>query len=74
MKGALKRNKRKRNRHHLKPKSRGGDKTQDNLLLIDIERHLAWHNLWGNRTLDEVIALLIRVKRAKESQRFDMFI
>ena len=70
MKGQLKRNKHKRNKHHLIPKSRGGEKTQSNILLIDVERHNAWHRLWGNRTLDEVIALLIRVKHAKEHQRF----
>ena len=72
MKGRTNQNRknRKRNRHHLTPKSRGGEKTDSNLLLIDMERHNAWHKLWGNRTLDEVIELLIRVKHAKESKRF----
>lgn len=57
------------NRHHLKPKSRGGQTLESNLLWIDIERHRAWHSLWGNRTLDEVISLLKRVKQAKEHQK-----
>lgn len=75
MKGALKRNKKKRrNKHHLIPKCRGGEKILSNLLLIDIERHNAWHALWGTRTLDEVIELLLRVKHAKESQRFSAYI
>lgn len=74
MKGALKRNKRKRNGHHLIPKSRGGQKIQSNILLIDIKRHNAWHALWGNRTLDEVIELLLRVKHAKESQKFNAYL
>lgn len=63
-------NKRKRNKHHLIPKSRGGKKSKENLLLIDMERHEAWHRLWGNRTLDEVIELLLRVKSAKQHQGF----
>jgi len=60
-----------KNRHHLKPKSRGGDKRPSNMLLIKVKRHDAWHALWGNRTLEEVIALLIRLKSLKESQRFN---
>jgi hypothetical protein len=57
-----------RNRHHLRPRSRGGKKHKANMLLIDIERHKAWHTLFGNHTLDEVLGLLLRVKRAKEKQ------
>ena len=57
-----------RNRHHLVPKSLGGTASPDNMLLINIERHHYWHKMWGLRTLDEVIALLIRTKRAKEAQ------
>lgn len=59
----------KRNRHHLRPKSRGGLSIESNLLLMDISRHNAWHKLFGNLTLGEVIELLQRVKRAKERQR-----
>lgn len=61
---------RKRNKHHLIPKSRGGQKLTSNLLLIDMEKHCAWHKLWGNRTLDEVIELLLRVRLAKKHQNF----
>ena len=59
----------KRNRHHLRPKNRGGLTIESNLLLMDIKRHNAWHQLFGNLTLGEVIELLQRVKRAKERQR-----
>lgn len=55
------------NKHHLKPKSRGGQSLDSNLLDIDIERHNAWHQLWRNLTLEEVISLLIRLKRMKQS-------
>lgn len=59
-----------RNYHHfLRPRSRGGKETVNNMLLIDIEKHEAWHRLWGNRTADEILALLERVVRAKEHQR-----
>ena len=64
----------KMNRHHLTAKSRGGQAIQSNLLTIDMKRHCAWHVLWGNRTLDEVIALLQRLKQIKESQRFTSYI
>jgi hypothetical protein len=69
-------NKKKRtmNRHHLRPKKRGGQKIGSNLILIDIKRHNAWHVLWGNRTLGEVIALLERLQHIKETQRFKAYI
>lgn len=57
-----------RNKHHLVPKVRGGNARTRNLLLIDYETHVNWHKVFGNRTLDEVIALLNRVRRAKQHQ------
>lgn len=57
-----------RNLHHLTPQSRGGKNTKGNLLLIHIERHEAWHKMFGNRTAEEVLALLERVVRAKQGQ------
>jgi len=58
-----------RNCHHfLYPKSRGGDNSLSNLLLIDIEKHEAWHRLFKNATADEVLSLLERVVRAKKHQ------
>src|SRR5437764_85240 len=52
-------------RHHMTPRSRGGDNSPENLLLIKIERHFYWHKLFANLTLEEVIRLLLRVHRAK---------
>ena len=57
-----------RNRHHLIPKSRNGKATPDNLLLMDIDKHKEWHRIFGLMTLDEVIELLIRLRRIKKSQ------
>lgn len=58
-----------RNHHHLTPKSRGGSVSGRNLLLVDGNVHKEWHKVFGNRTLEEVIALLLRVQRAKERQK-----
>ena len=55
----------KRDRHHLRPKSRGGNNHPSNLLLIDKHKHELWHQLWGTRTLDEVLNLLTRMARMK---------
>ena len=56
-----------RNYHHLTPRCRRGQPHHGdgwyNLLLIRVNRHVAWHKVFGVRTLEEVIAaLLICVK------------
>lgn len=53
------------NRHHLTPKCRNGKNDETNILWIDIEKHRAWHTLFGILTLEEVIALLKRLKEMK---------
>jgi hypothetical protein len=57
-----------RNLHHLLPRARGGKDNDKNLLLIDIEKHEAWHRIFGLRSLGEVIALLQRLDRMKRHQ------
>lgn len=54
-----------RNFHHLTPRSRLGNGMPNNLLLIDIEKHECFHKIFGNRTLEEVIRLLQRLKELK---------
>jgi len=54
-----------RNKHHMTPKKRGGDNEPENLLLLAAFRHMAWHILFGQKTLEEVIRLLQRVHSAK---------
>jgi hypothetical protein len=54
-----------RNKHHLTPKRRGGDNEPENILLLGAFRHYAWHILFGQKTLEEVIRLLQRVHSAK---------
>ena len=58
-----------RNYHHLHPKSRGGTLATCNMLLIDIYKHKAWHELFGLHNLEEVIELLQRLQRCKQLQR-----
>ena len=63
-----------KDKHHLKPKSRGGQSISSNLLELDAYRHDAIHLLFGDKTLDEIIELLMRLKHIKESQRFRHFL
>lgn len=53
------------NYHHIQNKCNGGTSDKSNLLLFDVERHNAWHFLFGNLNFDEVIELLKRVKSMK---------
>lgn len=61
-----------RTRHHLTPKChyRGGYKpainSPENILLIYRDKHDAWHRLFKEATLEEVIGLLTRVARMKK--------
>lgn len=65
----MSRKRRRCNKHHLTPKSRKGQPyygdSYKNLLYIHIESHEAWHKLFQNRTLEEVIELLQRLARIK---------
>ena len=59
----------KTNHHHLTPRSRGGKNVCSNLLQMDYNRHSAWHLLFQNLTLEEIIALLKRLKTIKGKQQ-----
>lgn len=62
-----KRKMRRTTRHHLTPKSRNHSNSRPyNLLSLWWEKHQAWHVLFGNRTLEEIIEVLLRVKRFKD--------
>ena len=54
-----------RARHHLTPRSRGGDNSPQNLLLLSLDKHFYWHKLFSNLSLEEVIVLLLRVHSIK---------
>lgn len=46
------------NYHHLKPRSRGGSSVDSNMLFIKIEKHNAWHRLFGNATPKQIRTML----------------
>lgn len=45
--------------HHLKAKARGGTRKPSNSLRIWRDRHTAYHILFHNDTLDEIISKLV---------------
>ena len=63
---------RSRSRHHLTPRSRGGSSLDSNLLNMDLHRHQAWHLLFKNLTLHEIIELLQRLEKIKLKQRIKL--
>ena len=56
------------NRHHIKAKSKGGIIEPSNIIVLDENRHSAFHLLFGNRTLREAAKVLIRTAEKKEAQ------
>lgn len=51
---------RKTNKHHIYPKGRKGKSPLNNIIRLDINRHRAWHFLFGNKTFLEVAEMLVR--------------
>ena len=58
--------KRRKTRHHIRNRSQGGTKSEDNILMIYRDKHNIWHKLFKNLTLRQAAALLLRVARMKE--------
>lgn len=52
-------------RHHIVAKQFGGKKNPENLILLDRNRHNAYHLVFDNMSFLEVIELLVRVLRMK---------
>lgn len=52
-------------RHHMTPVSRGGSDKPSNLVWLGWNKHDLLHKLFGNKTLEQSIEVLIRVHRAK---------
>ena len=46
------------NNHHLVPESRGGNKSPSNMLMISVWKHDCWHELFKNRTINEIKNIL----------------
>jgi hypothetical protein len=54
-----------RSRHHLTPRSVGGNNDPSNILILWNEKHEMWHRLFGNHTLEEIIEILQKVRDVK---------
>jgi len=59
-----------KNRHHIINKCRGGDANKENILMMDINRHNAWHFLFKNGSFLDVVKLLIRCLRIKQHPEY----
>lgn len=51
--------KRKTNRHHVRPASRGGSNDPGNIIRKDVREHAAYHELFGNMTVEEIICCIL---------------
>lgn len=65
----MKRRREHRNHHHLRPRSRRGSSGVFNLLYLDCDKHRKLHEIFGNRTLEEIISVLIRLSKMKHYER-----
>jgi hypothetical protein len=64
----MKRNKKKVRRmvkHHITNRCKGGKNVPSNLILLKENREKAWHQVFGNKSFEEVIELLQRVCKIK---------
>lgn len=57
------------NRHHWSPRSRNGGDIQRNISWLNEEKHRAWHRMFFNLTLKEVIIALDTVGEMIMSQK-----
>lgn len=57
----------KRNKHHIVNKCRNGLNIPENIILLDTERHKAFHLLFGNMDFLEAANLLTRAYRIKQA-------
>jgi len=56
-------------RHHIKNKCRGGTNSPENILMLWNDKHAAWHALFRNMDLDEIIECLNRVRELQKEKR-----
>ena len=56
---------RRTNKHHIRPKNRGGEAMDYNIANLDVDKHNLLHKIFGNATLYEIICILIRFSKMK---------
>lgn len=42
-------------KHHRRPRSRGGSNDPYNVSIVSESRHMAWHTLFNNKTIAEIV-------------------
>lgn len=57
-------------RHHIFPRSRGGNGDKGNVIKLPDWYHQTWHDLFGNLTAEEAIKFIAIVFRGKGLKRF----
>ena len=57
-----------KNKHHIKAKSHGGSYQPCNLIILDENRHAAFHLLFGNRDFEEAAYVLLRAHKMKRGE------
>lgn len=55
-------------KHHNVNRCRGGNSTEENLIVLEKNREKAWHFLFNNLTFGEVALLLLRVEKMKRKK------
>jgi len=61
-----------RNRHHILARARGGTKHPNNMILLDENRHACFHALFGTRTFLEAARILIRTHNYKNGTNYNI--
>jgi hypothetical protein len=46
-------------RHHIIPKSRGGDNGLENIAIVNSKEHQLYHHLFSNRKPEEIVNYLV---------------
>ena len=59
-----------RTKHHLVPRSKGGGDDPGNIMMMDEKLHHAWHVLFGNQTIGQIIRMLLGIYYAKGKTTF----
>ena len=49
------------NRHHRRPRSQKGSGAPRNISRVSVLKHIAWHDLFGNMTAEEIVEEINRV-------------
>lgn len=58
------------NKHHIVNRCKNGQNTPENIIILDTERHKAFHFLFGNMNFLEAAQLLIKAYNIKTGGKY----